>query len=207
LAEVAGDEILAQHLCDMLAPERQREAVHNLGLDDYLPRVFDAMMRNVSETTILKAGLKSNVMPAEAEATISARSLPGVTETEWLQEIRDVVGDDVELHPGRFAAGLAFDLPDDDPLFAAAQWAIQRRDSDATLLPYLSCGGTDAMYLEPVGTKVIGFTPMQPDPAGHLLELAHAEDERIAVDNLLFGTQVLVDTICRLNGVESPLPI
>jgi hypothetical protein len=37
--------------------------------------------------------------------------------------------------------------------------------------------------------------------------LAHARDERITVDNLLFGTQVIVDTVCHLNGVESPLPL
>lgn len=207
MAKVVGDERLAQHFRDMLDPERQKMAVQQLGLDDYLTRVFDAMMRNISETTILKAGLKSNVMPGEAEATISARSLPGVSEAEWLQEIRDVVGDGVELHPGRFAPGLEFDPPDDDALFTAARWAVGRRDRSATLLPYLSCGGTDAMYLDPVGTKVIGFTPMRPDPAGYLLELAHAKDERITLDNLLFGTQVIVDTICHLNGVESPLPL
>jgi acetylornithine deacetylase/succinyl-diaminopimelate desuccinylase-like protein len=207
MADAVGDERLAGHLRDMLDPERQRAAVQQLGLDDYLTRLFGAMMRNVSETTIVQAGHKSNVMPAAAEATISARSLPGVSETEWLQEIRDVVGDSVELHPVRFAPGLEFDLPDDDPLFAAARWAVHRRDRGATLLPYLSCGGTDAMYLDPVGTKVIGFTPMQPDPAGYLLELAHARDERITVDNLLFGTQVIVDTVCHLNGVESPLPL
>jgi acetylornithine deacetylase/succinyl-diaminopimelate desuccinylase-like protein len=207
MADAVGDERLAQTLRDVLDPEKQRGAVQQLGLDDYLRRLFDAMMRDVSETTMLKAGHKSNVMPADAQATISARSLPGVSEPEWLQEIRDVVGDSVELHPGRFAPGLEFDLAEDDPLFAAARWAVGRRDSGATLLPFLSCGGTDAMYLAPLGTKVIGFAPMRPDPAGYVLELAHARDERIAVDNLLFGTQVIVDTICRLNGVESPLPL
>ena len=204
MAEAVADERLAQALRDMLDPERQAMAVQQLGLNDYLTRMFGAMMRNVSETTLLKAGYTSNVMPAEAEATIDARSLPGVSETERLQEIRDVVGDEVELHPTRFAPGLEFDLPDDDPLFTAARQAVQNWDPDGVVLPYLSCGGTDAKHLEPLGTKVVGFTPMRPDAAGCLLELAHGSDERITVDNLLFGTQVLVDTICYLNGVSSP---
>jgi acetylornithine deacetylase/succinyl-diaminopimelate desuccinylase-like protein len=205
MAAEVGDERLAQALRDMLVPERQATAVQQLRLNGYLTRMFGAMMRNVSEATILNAGYKSNVMPAEAEATISARSLPHVSCAEWLQEIRDVVGNEVELHPTGFKPGLEFNLPDDDPLLTATRKAVRKWDPAGVVLPYLSCGGTDAMYLEPLGTKVIGFTPMRPDPAGTVLELAHGNEERIAVDNLLFGTQVLVDAICYLNGVDSPL--
>ena len=205
LAEASDDEGLAQALRDMLDPERQATAVQQLGVDDYLTRMFSAMMRNIAEPTIVKAGYKTNVMPAEAEATINSRALPGVSHTELLQEVRDAAGEEVELHPTGFSGGLEFELPDDDPLLVAARQAIGARDPGAVTLPYLSCGGTDAMYLQPVGTKVVGFTPMRPDPAGYLLELAHSHKERIAVDNLLFGTQVLVDMICYLNGVDSPL--
>ena len=154
---------------------------------------------------MINAGYKSNVMPAEAEALISARGLPGIRFEELLREIRQVVGPELTLEPQHFVAGLEFDLPDDDPLLDAARHAIGRTDPEGTVLPYLSCGGTDAMYLEPLGTTVVGFTPMRSDPAGHLLQLAHANDERISVDNLVFGTQTLVDLICRLNGVPSVL--
>ena len=196
---------LARAARDMLDPGRQEAAAEKLGCDRYVERMLLAMLRNVAEATMINAGYKSNVMPAEAEALISARGLPGIRFEELLREIRQVVGPELTLEPQHFVAGLEFDLPDDDPLLDAARHAIGRTDPEGTVLPYLSCGGTDAMYLEPLGTTVVGFTPMRSDPAGHLLQLAHANDERISVDNLVFGTQTLVDLICRLNGVPSVL--
>lgn len=201
MAEKVEDRQLAQALRDMLDPQREPAALAQLDVDEYTKRMFWAMMRNIAEPTILKAGYKSSVMPAEAEAVVSARGLPGVTKEQLFEEVRQAAGDGVELIPKGFAPGLEFDIPDHDPLLRAAQQAISRRDPEGVVLPFLSCGGTDAMYLVPLGTKVIGFTPMRPQSAGSILQLAHATDERISIDNLLFGTQVLFDTICYLNGV------
>ncbi|MBI3942533.1 MAG: M20/M25/M40 family metallo-hydrolase [Chloroflexi bacterium] len=202
MAEVMDDSQLAQALRDVLDPARQGTAITQLGVDNYTSRMFGAMMRNIAEPTIVKAGYKSNVMPATAEATISTRGLPGVSREELLDEVRQVVGDKVELAVGEFHAGLEFDLPDDDPLLLAAGFGIQKWDPEGIVLPYLVCGGTDAMYLAPLGTQVVGFVPMRPDPAGSMLQLAHSNQERLAVDNLLFGVQVLFDTICHLNGIN-----
>lgn len=205
LANAVDDPDLAASLRAMLDPDRQMDAVRQLNLDDYTTRLFSAMMRNIAEPTMLDAGYKSNVMPASAQATICTRGLPGVSEAELLGELRQAIGDQVDLSHSHFAAGLEFDVPDDDPLLQAARHAIDACDPHSQVLPYLSCGGTDAMYLEPLGTRVVGFTPMRPDPAGALLQLAHARDERISTDNLLFGSQVLVELICHLSDVPSIL--
>ena len=183
-----------------------RSAVSKLGVDDYVGRMFSVMMRNCAVPTMLNAGYKVNVMPAQAEATISARALPGATEIQLLSEVRDVVGDDVDLTVERFEGGPEFDLPHDDPCMDAARRSIERWDPGGLLVPYLSCGGTDARHLVPLGTTVIGFTPMRPDPAGLTQQMAHGSDERISLDNLLFGTHVLLDTVLHLNDVE-PLGI
>ena len=204
LAEWVPDEDLSSAFREMLDPGRESAAVARLNCDEYVKRMFRAMLRDTAEPTMLEAGYKANVIPSEAKAMISARGLPGVTLDELMQEIRAVVGEDVELSPRVFTPGLEFELSDCDELYWAARIALARRDRQAWLLPYLSPGGTDAMYLEPLGTKVIGFTPMRPDPAGRLLELAHGVDERIAVDNLLFGASVLIDTIYDLNDVMQP---
>jgi acetylornithine deacetylase/succinyl-diaminopimelate desuccinylase-like protein len=202
MAQAVTDPALAQALRDMLDPQRQPAAAARLGVDDYTARMFSAMMHNIAEPTMLNAGYKSNVMPAVAEAVVSTRGLPGISAEQLIGEVRGVVGDGVDLETGGFAPGLEFILPDDDACLQAARFGVSRWDPEGVVLPYLSCGGTDAMYLAPIGTKVIGFTPMMPDPAGKLLELCHAKDERISVDNLIFGTRVLLDTICHLNGVS-----
>jgi len=201
MAQVVPNAALAQALRDMLDPQKEPAAMQRLGVDDYTARMFSAMLHNICEPTMLNAGYKSNVMPAEARATLSTRGLPGVTEEELLGEVRAVVGDEVDLVSGDFAPGLEHILPDDDLCLMAARDAVKRWDPEGVVLPYLSNGGTDAAYLAPLGTKVIGFTPMRPDRAGKLLELAHAKDERISIENLMFGTRVLLDTVCRLNGL------
>lgn len=205
LADGVPEPRLKTALLDMLDPDRQPAAAECLGVGEYQARMFSAMLHNIAEVTMVSAGYKANVMPAEAEATVAARPLPGITREQLIAEVTAAVGDGVELIPGRFYPGLEFDLPDDDPLFQAASYAIRRNDPEGTLVPYLSCGGTDAPFLAPLGVKAIGFTPMRPEPAGLVLQLAHAADERVAVHNLGFGVRVLVDTICRLNGVDSPL--
>ena len=202
MAAAVEDERQAGALLDMLDPARQAGALDILDAAPFVKRMFWSMMRNIAEPTILRAGYKRNVIPASAEAEISARNLPGVGPSELLGEIQPVVGDDVQLHPGRFYDALEFDIPDDDPLYQAARYAIQRHDPEGILVPYLSCGGTDAPFLAPLGVKTLGFTPMQPDPAGLVLQLAHSSNERISVENLSFGTQVLLDTILHLNGAS-----
>lgn len=202
IAAVLEDEHQSAAMLDMLDPSRQAQALDILKADPYVKRMFWSMMRNIAEPTIVRAGYKMNVIPATAEAEINARNLPGVGRQQLLAEIRNIVGDEVELVDGRYHDALEFDIPDDDALFSAARYAIQRHDAEGYLVPYLSCGGTDAPFLAPLGVKTIGFTPMQPDPAGMVLQLAHSSNERISVANLSFGVQVLLDTIRYLNGIH-----
>jgi acetylornithine deacetylase/succinyl-diaminopimelate desuccinylase-like protein len=201
MAAAVTDPDLATALREMLDPAKEPAARQRLSVDDYTARMFSAMLHNIAEPTMVKAGYKSNVMPADAEAVVSTRGLPGITAEQLIEETRAAAGGDVELLTGEFAPGIEFILPDNDPCLRAARAAVARWDANGVVLPYLSCGGTDAMYLAPLGTQVIGFTPMQPDSAGKLLELAHAKDERISVDNLLFGVRVLLDTVCQLNDL------
>ena len=205
MADAVDSQELATELRNMLDPQLEKASVRKLGVDVFTQQMFSAMLRNISETTVVMAGHKSNVIPALAEAIVSARPLPGITEHEMVAEIKLITGNNIQLMTDGFNPGLEFDIHANDPLFLAAAAAITTRDPSAILLPYLICGGTDAMHLAPLGTKVVGFVPMAPDPAGSLLKLAHTSEERISISNLLFGAQVLFDTICRLNKSPNPL--
>ena len=67
--------------------------------------MFDAMVRNTCAPTLLKAGVKRNVIPSTATAMLSGRTLPGVTEEEFISEVRGLVGDEVEFRLDSFASG------------------------------------------------------------------------------------------------------
>jgi acetylornithine deacetylase/succinyl-diaminopimelate desuccinylase-like protein len=71
---------------------------------------------------------------------------------------------------------------------------MARHKPDATLLPYLVVGATDARHVRKLGTRVYGFSPMTGPTAE--LDRVHGHDERISIENVGFGARVLYDVVC-----------
>ena len=65
----------------------------------------------------------------------------------------------------------------------------------------MQTGGTDARFLVDRDIAVYGFVPMRYEQGLDFFELCHGHDERVSVDNILFGVQAIFDITCRLNGV------
>jgi len=60
-------------------------------------------------------------------------------------------------------------------------------------------GGTDSRYLRSLGSVCYGFQPLKTDVSmDELLRMTHGIDERISVENLIFGTNVLYRLVERL---------
>jgi acetylornithine deacetylase/succinyl-diaminopimelate desuccinylase-like protein len=59
-------------------------------------------------------------------------------------------------------------------------------------------GGTDSRFFRKMGTVCYGFHPMRSDmPYGKMKEGIHGIDERISIENLVFGTSVLYEVVER----------
>jgi acetylornithine deacetylase/succinyl-diaminopimelate desuccinylase-like protein len=62
----------------------------------------------------------------------------------------------------------------------------------------MTTGGTDSHFFRETGSIAYGFHPMRPDEPIDLLEKRmHGIDERITIENLVFGTSVLYETVKR----------
>jgi acetylornithine deacetylase/succinyl-diaminopimelate desuccinylase-like protein len=61
----------------------------------------------------------------------------------------------------------------------------------------LTTGGTDSRFFRRKGSVCYGFQPMHPeeDMSGKVVKREHGIDERISVENLVFGTSVLYETV------------
>ncbi len=176
-------------------PQVQDAAIAALPLPDVGKRRMFAMLHNTVTPTILHAGSKINVIPAEAEARIDARILPGQTIADFEAEVRQIVGDSVEID---FYEGPSVGLESDwdSPLFHLISEVVADHEPGAVTVPALITGGTDAKSVVRLGTKVLGFVPMRYEgPA--MSGLAHNHNERVSVANLLFGTQVYFDVVRR----------
>ena len=191
---------VAEDLRAMLDPERCEEALARLPVNEATRLMFDAMVRSTCAPTVLEAGLKRNVIPSEATAQLSGRPLPGVDQDGFLREVRQIVGEEVEFGMESFRSGVEFDHRTE--LFEAIRASVERFDPEGVVVPYMQTGGTDARFLADRKMAIYGFVPMRYEPGLDFFDLCHGHDERVSVDNVRYGVQVLFDVVCRLNGVE-----
>lgn len=191
------DDANRKNLLGLLNPATSDESLAALPLPEPQKRRLSASLRNTATPTILKAGSKINVIPAEAECQVDCRILPGTTLESLEQELRAVVGNDVEIDFGPMYPALETDP--DSPLVKLISQIVPEHEKGATLIPGLITGGTDAKSVTKLGAKVLGFMPMRYE-GPQMTGLAHAHNERISVANLEFGTRVLYEVVSRFCG-------
>lgn len=164
--------------------------------DRGLARSFGSLLSNTASPTVLRAGSKINVIPGQAEAEIDGRTLPGQTEADFLRELSAVLGPEVALEVVKSVPPTTTD-PVDSPLFSEIRAAILEREPGATVVPYMIPGFTDAKYFTRLGAKWYGFSPVKMPKGLRFADLFHGHDERVPVDGLAWGTDVLHDVVRR----------
>jgi acetylornithine deacetylase/succinyl-diaminopimelate desuccinylase-like protein len=68
---------------------------------------------------------------------------------------------------------------------------LRELDPAARPVPLLMPAVSDGRHFAKLGIQTYGFLPMQLPPEMRFMELIHAEDERIPVDSLDFGTTAM----------------
>jgi acetylornithine deacetylase/succinyl-diaminopimelate desuccinylase-like protein len=184
---------IREQLPDLWDPARHREVLAALPIDDNLRRRLYAMVRNTVTPTVLCAGSKVNVIPSVAEALVDGRTLPGVDTAQFLSEVRQVTGDEVHIEFTEETPPVESAV--ESPLFDIICEVMAEYEPGATVVPSLVTGATDAKSLSRLGIKTYGFFPSRYDPSA--FEGVHGHNERVSIDNLLFGTRVLNDIVVR----------
>ncbi len=149
-------------------------------------------LRTTTNPTGLTAGYKHNVIPDRAEALIDVRALPG-TEDAALDDIRRIVGDDVEVQIVHQDIGL--EVPFAGDLVDAMVAALGRQDPGVPVIPYLMGGGTDNKALSTLGIAGYGFAPLRLPADLDFTGMFHGVDERVPIEALVFGQRVLTDLL------------
>jgi acetylornithine deacetylase/succinyl-diaminopimelate desuccinylase-like protein len=169
---------------DMDSPDLEG-AIAKLGP---IARIVGATLRDTANPTMLKAGYKANLIPATAEAVIDCRVLPGRL-AAFEREVDELIGPDVTRE---WIVDLpAYETSFDGELLDAMNNALLAADPDARTVPYMLSGGTDAKHFATLGIRCFGFAPLKLPPDLDFAALFHGVDERVPVDALTFGAQVL----------------
>ncbi len=152
-------------------------------------RMVEASLRNTSNPTMMDAGYKTYVIPDTAGGFVDTRFLPGQQE-DVLRKVEELAGTHVKVE--QYITERAIDLPFDVPLVRKAIEAVTVDDPDAVVLPYMMMGGTDNKHLAAIGIAGYGFAPLRLPPELDFPALFHGIDERVPVDSLEFGADVMV---------------
>jgi acetylornithine deacetylase/succinyl-diaminopimelate desuccinylase-like protein len=153
-----------------------------------IARVVGATLRDTANPTMLRAGYKANVIPATAEAVVDCRVLPG-RQAAFEREVDALIGPDVTRE--WITALPPYETTFDGDLVDAMNAAILSVDPEARIVPYMLSGGTDAKAFARLGIRCFGFAPLRLPPDLDFTALFHGVDERVPVDALKFGTEVL----------------
>jgi len=153
-----------------------------------MARMLKAVLHDTANPTMLKAGYKANVIPATAEAVVDCRILPGRKEA-FEAEVDQLIGPAVTRewirdHP-------SYETSFDGELVDAMNAAVLALDPDGRTVPYMLSGGTDAKAFSRLGIRCFGFSPLRLPPDLDFAALFHGVDERVPIDALRFGTEVL----------------
>jgi len=155
-----------------------------------MARMIGATLQNTANPTMLEAGYKANVIPQSASAVVDGRFLPGL-EDELNQTIRNIVGPEITIETVTHDIALEVDFEGD--LVQAMNRSILTFDTEAIPVPYLMSGGTDNKALSEIGIVGYGFSPLKLPPDLDFMALFHGVDERVPVEGIKFGVDVLED--------------
>ena len=153
-----------------------------------MARMLKAVLHDTANPTMLKAGYKANVIPATAEAVVDCRILPG-RKAAFEAEVDELIGPDVTREWIRDFP--SYETSFDGDLVDAMNAAVLALDPDGRTVPYMLSGGTDAKAFSRLGIRCFGFSPLRLPPELDFASLFHGVDERVPIDALRFGTNVL----------------
>ena len=155
------------------------------------PRMRSVQMNSISLTT-MTAGVKHNVIPAQAEATLDVRLVPGYDPDQFIREITEVIADDrVDVEPVFASSSPASAVGTE--LYEVMKREARRVVEDALVLPGVGTGFTDSRIFRRRGIAAYGFVPTLNGPSEQ--GRVHGNDERVSIENLRLGMQILFSTV------------
>jgi acetylornithine deacetylase/succinyl-diaminopimelate desuccinylase-like protein len=157
-------------------------------------QILEPLFHNTVNATIVHGGEKINVIPSHIVLELDGRLLPGYGPTDMMDELRRIVGDEVELELIRHDAGPA---EPDMGLFDTLAGILREADPDGIPVPMLMSGVTDARFFSRLGIQTYGFLPMNLPAGFNVLQTIHAADERIPVEAMAFGTDAIYKALQR----------
>jgi len=156
-------------------------------------RVYHSMLRTTCVATMINGGHAVNALPQKVEANVNCRIFPGHTPAEIQQQLAQVIGNPaIAMEPARKDKPLA-KMPALDPaIIGPMEKLSEQYFPGVPVIPSMSTGATDGLYLSAVGIPTYGVPGSWGDPDGNGV---HGLNERLEVRAVYVGRDYLYDLV------------
>jgi acetylornithine deacetylase/succinyl-diaminopimelate desuccinylase-like protein len=152
-----------------------------------------SMLRTTCVATLLDGGHANNALPQRAGANVNCRVFPGESSEQTRAALMQAIGDPrmtVKLEPGR--GPLALPPPLDPKIIGPAEKLVAKYYPGVPLIPGMSTGATDGIFLEAIGIPVYGPPGTYGDADGNG---THGLNERTRVASVMTGRDLLQELV------------
>jgi acetylornithine deacetylase/succinyl-diaminopimelate desuccinylase-like protein len=156
-------------------------------------RQYHSMLRTTCVATLLEGGHANNALPQRAAANVNCRIFPGETVEGTRAALVAAIGDSgvkVTLVPP--VRPTAVPPPLDPNIIGPAEALVGKYFPGVPLVPTMSTGATDGIFLEAIGIPVYGVPGGWGDPDGNGV---HGLNERRSVRSVYVGRDFLTDLV------------
>jgi acetylornithine deacetylase/succinyl-diaminopimelate desuccinylase-like protein len=154
-----------------------------------------AMIADTTSVTMINAGVKENVIPGEAKATLDNRLLPGTDKDEFVGWIRKCLGDDkIMIREAMFSPPSKSRY--DEKIFSAIKDVAKELHPKSVTVPMVYQAFTDSRYFRDIGIPSYGIVPAS--VTAEDIKGIHGVNEKISEEALLGGVKFLYNLILKL---------
>ncbi|MBI3857456.1 MAG: M20/M25/M40 family metallo-hydrolase [Planctomycetes bacterium] len=176
---------------------------------------YNAQLRSTFVPTVVRGGIRENVLPPDIEINFNARLLPGDRIDDVIRALMTragiskyelVEGDEAAVEKwkrGRKAGDVGVFLVDrgvdappsklDTDMYRALVATAKKLSPQAVVVPRMSTGATDLRFFRLKGVQSYGVSPC---PVGEVEESTpHHHNERVRVESVKQGLRFMLETV------------
>jgi acetylornithine deacetylase/succinyl-diaminopimelate desuccinylase-like protein len=155
-------------------------------------KAFHSTLRTSCVATLLTAGHAENALPQRATANVNCRIFPGETVDGTLAQLQTLAGSKVKVTANQPVRPTAIPPTLDPRIIGPMKAVAAKHFPGLPLLPVMSTGATDGIFLEAIGIPVYGAPGIFVDKDFGGI---HGLNERIRIKSLYDGRDYLFDLV------------
>lgn len=192
-ARLRGDDVGEAMLALLRNPE-DGEALAIVDQD----KMLHSMLRTTCVATLIEGGHALNALPQSVTANVNCRMFPGRTAEETQAALAETIDDEgVKIQRRVMDTPTAKPPPLDPAIVGPIEALAAKHFPGVPVIPAMSTGATDGLYLEAVDIPVYGVPSVWVNPDGNG---THGLNERIEIKSLYTARDFLYDLVKTFAG-------